>query len=59
MTSPIDFAFTGTDGGFEFHRPAGEYWVEVFAKDVLFRPPGILVDAPIDNVIFFVEQGGD
>ena len=52
---PIVVSTTDDAGRFRFDRPPGAYWVEVFADGLLFRPPGLAVESPIDNITFVVE----
>ena len=52
---PIAIRTTDEQGRFSFDRPPGAYRVEVFADGFLFRPVSVIVESPIDNIIFVAE----
>ncbi len=53
--APIDATMTDEQGRFTFSAPPGVYAVEVFADGYLFRPSRIIIEAPMDNVVFLAE----
>lgn len=55
FTHPIAIATTDETGWFAFDRPPGAYRIDVFADGLLFRPASILVESPIDDVLFLAE----
>ena len=55
VTEPIDVAVTDAEGYFEFDRPEGVYLIEPFGNDYEFRPVGVVVDTPIDNILIIAE----
>ncbi len=55
FADPIAFTETDADGGFAFERPPGAYQVEFFSDDYLFRPPDVIVELPIEQMIIVAE----
>jgi hypothetical protein len=54
--APVAIGVTDDAGAFEFERPPGAYLVEAFADGLLFRPPLVVIESPLDNVTFIAEE---
>lgn len=55
FSEPIAFDITNEEGRFSFDRPPGAYMVEVFGDGLLFRPGFVVIESPIDNILFVAE----